>query len=72
MVFVYPLTFSTVCAHAVVVREPSTEDSVVNENAGTVRVCLMKDKNTTRPFEVNVYPHESNSLSAATGITFLL
>lgn len=58
--------------HAVVVVEPSTENRVVNENAGTVRVCLMKDKDTARPFEVDVYPHESNSSSAATGTDFFL
>ena len=63
---------SPLCTYTVVVIEPSAEDRVVNENAGTVTVCLMKDKNTSRPFEVNVYPHKSDSASAATGNAFIL
>ena len=39
------------------------------ENIGTVDICLMKDKNTARPFNVSVFVTEISSTgSSATGI----
>ena len=39
------------------------------ENTGTVDICLMKDKDTARPFNVAVFVTEISSTgSAATGI----
>ena len=46
--------------------EPSSESTVVNEKDGTVRICLMKDKNTTKPFSVVVNPQTSGSNTSAT------
>lgn len=54
----------------VVVRiRPSTENEIVFESDGTVQVCLVKDKDTARPLQVNVIVGETvTSDNPATGM----
>ena len=49
--------------------QPLTENEVVSEAVGTAQICLMKDKDTSRPFEVTVIVREtSNHPNPATGV----
>ena len=49
--------------------QPSTENVVVFEADGTAQICLMKDKDTSRPVEVTVVVREtSNQQNPATGV----
>lgn len=54
----------------VVVRiRPSTENEIVFESDGTVQVCLVKDKDTAHPLQVNVIVGETvTSDNPATGM----
>ena len=45
--------------------EPSSESTVVNEKDGTVNICLLKDKDTAKPFSVEVNPQISGSNTSA-------
>lgn len=54
---------------AVVNIQPSTENELVFESDGTVKVCLMKDIDTSQSFDVTVVIQESaTSDNSATGI----
>ena len=48
--------------------QPSTQNEVVFESDGAAEVCLIKNVNTTRPFQVNVVVQEAaSSTNQATG-----
>ena len=44
-----------------------TENLIVREDAGTINVCLRKDKDTEGPFTVIVSTHETTTVDHADG-----